>query len=344
MSIAQHIRIFEKTPDDDFVQKRTKVIDALATKFLSSNDVGILLQLAADLTRGVAKGGAMPEARLTEIEAAIQAQSTSFVKEGQELQLVTCALLAALQCLNNAKPSDGMWTKRDVIAVGLWSGLGFQIPRSDERLEALRVEVLHAARNLVLATASKARVRRHVPGVVLELQEAYDQTKTGNSIQNSSRATIDALRANAALDREEIDLLWWLLSGWSKYADIQLSQLSPITAVVLAGLEAGTYVRRLPGEPHKQLLFRLITKDESFTLQQVIEGVAEQKDKLVSAFGNHQLLVGRESLYPLLHACTTGKPGGKANAAQTLKLSDWAARALLESAILHVGMLPHELV
>lgn len=344
MSIAQHIRIFEKTPDDDFVQKRTKAIDALATKFSSSGDVGTLLQIAADLTTGIAKGGTMPEARLTEIEAAIQVESTSFVKEGQELQLVTCALLAALQCLSSAKPSEGVWTRQDVIAVGLWSGLGFQTPRSDERLEALRTEVLHAARNLVLATASRSRVRREVPAVVVKLQEAYDQTKTGNSIQNSSRATIDALRANAALDREEIDLLWWLLSGWSKYANKQLSQLSAIAAVVLAGLEAGTYVRRLPGEPHKQLLFRLIAKDESFTLQQVIDGVAEQKDELVSSFGNHQFFVGRELLYPLLHACTTGKPGGKSNAARTLKLSDWAARALLESAILHVGMLPHELV
>jgi hypothetical protein len=344
MSIAQHIRIFEKTPDDDFVQKRTKAIDALATKFSSSNDVGLLLQLAADLTNGVAKGGVMPEARLTEIEAVIQAESTSFVKEGQELQLVTCALLAALQNLNSAKPSEGVWTKQDVIAVGLWSGLGFQTPRSDERLEALRTEVLHAARNLVLATAARSRVRREVPAIAVKLQEVYDQTKTGNTIQNSSRATIDALRANAALDREEIDLLWWLLSGWSKYADKPLSLLTPIAAVVLAGLEAGTYVRRLPGEAHKQFLFRLITEDDSYTLQQVIDGVTEQKDRLVSSFGNHQLYLGRESLYPLLHACTSGRSGGKSSAARTLKLSEWAARALLESAILHVGMLPHELV
>jgi hypothetical protein len=339
-----NIRIFEKTPDDDFVQKRTKAIDVLATKFSSSGDVGNLLQIAADLTAGIAKGGMMPEARLTEVEAAIQTESTSFVKEGQELQLVTCSLLAALQGLTSAKPSEGVWTRQEVIAVGLWSGLGFQTPRSDERLEALRTEVLHAARNLVLATASKSRFRREVPAVVVKLQETYDQTKTGNSIQSILRATIDALRANAALDREEIDLLWWLLSGWSTYANKPLAQLSPVAAVVLAGLEAGTYVRRLPGEPHKQLLFRLITEDESFTLQQVIDAVAEQRDKLVSSFGHHKFFDGKESIYPLLHACTTGKPGGKSNAARKLKLSDWATRALLESAILHVSMLPHELV
>jgi hypothetical protein len=344
MSIAQHIRIFEKTPDDVFVQKRTTVIDALASKFLSSNEVGKLLQLAADLTSGVAKGGSMPEGRMVEVETAIQAESTSFVREGQELQMVTCALLAVLQSLQSAKPSEDAWTKHDVIAVGLWSGLGFQAPRSDERLEALRTEVLHAARSVVLATAQRSRVRREVPAVVAKLQEVYDQTKTGNSIQTGAKATVDALRANAAMDREEIDLLWWVLSGWSKYADKQLTQLPPLAAVVLGGLEAGTYVRRLPGEPHRQLLLRLISEDQTFTLQQVIDAVADQRETLVSAFGNHPLLVGRESLYPLLVACTTGKPGGKSNAGRTLKLSDWTTRALLESAILHVGMLPLTLV
>jgi hypothetical protein len=89
---------------------------------------------------------------------------------------------------------------------------------------------------------------------------------------------------------------------------------------------------------------RLISEDQTFTLQQVIDAVADQRETLVSAFGNHPLLVGRESLYPLLVACTTGKPGGKSNAGRTLKLSDWTTRALLESAILHVGMLPLTLV
>jgi hypothetical protein len=344
MSIAQHIRIFEKTPDDEFVEKRKTVISALAAKFLGSGDVGTLLQLAADLTSGVAKGGMLPEARQIEIEAAIQVESTAFVKEGQELQMLTCALLAAQECLTTAAPTADVWSRHDVLAIGLWSGLGFQTPRSDERLEALRTEVLHAARGLALESAAKSRVRRDVPTVTLKLQETYDQTKTGNVIQSAARGAVDILRANAALDREELDLLWWVLSDWSKYAGKRLTQLNPSAAVVLGGFEAGTYVRRMPGEPHKQLLFRLISEDIPVTMQQVIESVANEKAVLSAAFGTHQFFVGRESLYPLLLACTIGKAGSKTNGNRALKLSDWAARALLESAILHVGMLPHELV
>ena len=344
MSIAQHVRIFEKTPDDDFVQKRTKAIDGLVKKFFSDKTVGGLLKLAADLTHAVAKGGALPDARATEIEAVIQAESEAFVKEGQELQLLTCALLAALQALSGAKPTEDAWSIYDVLAIGLWSGLGYQLPRSEEKLEALRTELLQTARGLVLASATKSRARRDVPAVTVKMQEAYDQAKTVSGIQSGVKPTIDALRANAALDREEIDLLWWALSGWSKFANEPLKQKSPLTAVVLASLEAGTYVRRVPGEPHKQLLLRLISTDDTHTLQEVIDGVSKERDALNSAFGSHHLFIGRESLFPLITAVTSGKPGGKASANRALKISDWAARALLESAILHVGSLPNELV
>lgn len=344
MNIAQHIRIFEKTPDDEFVEKRTTVIDALAAKYGAISKVGDLLQLAADLTKAVAKGGALSEARAVEVEAAIRDASSSFVRENQEPQMMTCALLATLKVLTEAAPTDGVWSRYDVLALGLWSGLGFQVPRADERIEALRAELLVSARNLVFASSAMARTRQEVPAITIKLPDPYDPTKSGNSIQIGAARTIDALRLNAALDREEIDLLWWVLSDWSKFAEKLFSGMNETAAVITAGLEAGTVLRRMPGEAHKHLILRLLKQDNSVSLLEILESIKGEHDRIAAVFASNQLLAGRESIFPLVAACVAGKAATKSVGGRTLKLSEWAGRALLESSILHVGMLPKALV
>src|SRR5258708_4677497 len=152
MDIAKHIRIFDKLPSDDLVEKRTASIASLAEKYESLASVENILQLAAELTKGVAKGGSLPEPRIAEIEAVIKATSSSFVRENQALQILTCALVAVLKLLQEASPTNGEWSRRDVLALGLWSGLGFQTPRTEERVEALRSELLLAVRNLVFSS------------------------------------------------------------------------------------------------------------------------------------------------------------------------------------------------
>ncbi|MGH9498155.1 MAG: GTPase-associated system all-helical protein GASH [Terriglobales bacterium] len=344
MDIAQHIRIFDKIPTDELVEKRTTAITSLGEKYQSISSVENILQLAADFTKGVAKGGSLPEPRIVEIEAAIRETSGSFVRQDQELQVLTCGLLAALKLLAEATPTSGEWSRRDVLALGLWSGLGFQIPRTEERLEGLRSELLVAARNLVLGSTANARKRQEVPAFTAKMPEAYDATKIGNVVQNGAARAIDALRTNAALDREEIDLLWWVLSGWSKFVEKIFSKMSEPAAVVIAGLEAGSIVRRIPGDAHKHLILRLLTEDKAVSMQDMLESLKDEREKIAVFFANNPLLAGREALFPLVSGLVAGKVAGKGTGARTLKLSDWSARALLESAILHVGQLPRNLV
>jgi hypothetical protein len=344
MNIAQHVRIFDKMPTDDLVEKRAAAITSLAEKYEGNTSVEKLLQLAADLTKGVAKGGSLPEPRLSEIEEVIRTTSSSFVRQNQELQILTCALMAALQLLLGASSTNGEWSRRDVLALGLWSGLGFQVPRTEERLEKLRSELLIAARNLVHGSTSKARQRQEVPAVSVKVPEAYDATKVGSAVQKGVTGTIDTLRLNAALDREEIDFLWWTLSGWSTFTKKSFSSMDPTGAVITAGLEAGNMARRIPGEAHKHLVLRLLKQDQTISFQDVLESLKDEREQVAALFRSNPLLSGREPLFPLVAACVAGKAEGKGIAGRALKLSDWAARALLESSILHLGTLPRNLV
>ncbi|MDB5468075.1 MAG: calcineurin-like phosphoesterase family protein [Phenylobacterium sp.] len=55
------------------------------------------------------------------------------------------------------EPGSNGWTTADVYSNALWSALGVQAPLNDEKREALRLEVLHRARDRSLASANKAR-------------------------------------------------------------------------------------------------------------------------------------------------------------------------------------------
>jgi hypothetical protein len=343
MDIAQHIRIFDKTPSDELVEKRTESINALSEKYSKLANVTDILNLAADLTRAVAKSSAFPDSRATEVEAVIREKSSSFVREGQELQIVTCALLAALKLLTEAKPSVALWSRTDVLALGLWSGLGFQKPRTEERIESLRSELLTASREIALRSAVSARTRQDVGEVSIKTPEAYDQAKVASAVQNGMAKTIESLRTNAALDREEIDLLWWVLSGWSEFAVKHYSDMSEVAALISAAFEAGSLVRRLPGDAHKHLVLRLLKTDRAISLHEVLEELKGEREKLAMFFQSSNLLQGRDTVFPLIAACVAGKASAR-DGSRTQQLSDWAARALLESSILHVGSLPKNLV
>jgi hypothetical protein len=176
------------------------------------------------------------------------------------------------------------------------------------------------------------------------MPETYDPAKIATAIQNSAAKAIDALRMNAALDREEIDLLWWVLGDWSKFAEKPFSSMNETAAVVAAGFEAGGVIRRIPSEAHKQLILRLLKQDKKASMHEVLESLKDERGRIATFFENNPLLPDRESLFPLVSACLAGKAAGKGAGARSLDLSDWAARALLESAILHVGRLPRNLV
>jgi hypothetical protein len=343
MDIAQHIRIFDKTPSDELVQKRTEAIGALSDKFSKLVNVSDILDLAADLTKAAAKNGALPESRAAEVETAIRDKSSSFVREGQELQMLTCALLAVLKLLKEAKPSMAVWSRTDILALGLWSGLGFQKVRAEERIEALRSELLTASREIALRSAVSARTRQNVGDVSIKVPEAYDQAKLASAIQNGMAKTIDCLRTNAALDREEIDLLWWVLGDWSGLAAKHYREMNEVAALISAAFEAGSLVRRLPGDSHKHLVLRLLKTDRAISLHDVLEGMKDEREKIAAFFQSNVLLQGREAVFPLIAAFVAGKAPGRGGS-HALQLSEWAARALLESSILHVGSLPRNLV
>jgi GTPase-associated system helical domain len=333
IEIARHVRIFDKDPSDDLVLKRTAAVTAIAEKFLQLQYVTDLLALANDIATGVGSNGfTISETRSVEIEDLVKIGSTAFVREEQRLQLLVLSMLAVLQIIKDVEPGRGGWTKNEVIAIGLWLALSFQVPRSEPRLEALRAELLASGRDLVVRSAEAARVRRQVPDIAVKTADITEIPKLGDAIKNGASKTIDILRTNAALDREEIDLLWWVLSDWSVLFQKSFGSMSVPMVAIASGMEAGRLMRRLPSEAHKHLVLRRITENPTFSLQGVVTSLNDESATLRGLFADNENVKTCPSVFPLLAGIH-----GNIISGRELSLRDWGGRALLESSVIHIS-------
>jgi hypothetical protein len=338
--LAAHLRIFDISPSDELMQKRQAAINKLADQFRELSAPHQILVLANDLAGAIAFEGGLSSALASQVESAIRDQNPSFVQEDQEVQLTTCALLAALGILEGAKPAGDRLLRSDVLAAGLWSALSFQKPRSEPKLEALRRELLDRAAHLALQTAESARRRMPVPAAPFAVAETEAWPGIEKNWNAGPLKALSALQFNAALDREELDFLWWALGDWSVLLNARLSSPNAGAAAAIASaIEAGMLLRRVPSEAHKHLVLRHVTEQKSETLSDLVKHLGDHRLMLSKPFDNNAALPACPHVFPLLTALSTSQVCGSGGR-ETRTMVEWASRALLEAGILHVALVP----
>jgi hypothetical protein len=337
VDVASYVRIFAATPDDDLVEKRTAAVRDLAAKIAKDSQPSSLLQAANDVALAVDAKAPMPEGLAEDVQASVRKTAKAFVAAEAELEVTVCALMAALEVIEGAKSGGLVLTRQEFFALGLWSALGFQPPRSEPKLEELRGTVLRAAQALVLRSAHTSRERHKVMEVKATAPDPVDGATIAAAIGAATNAAVAALRANAQLDREEIDLLWWVVGDWSELLQRPFADATNKAAAALAaGLEAGAIIRRVPSSAHRHLVLRqAAASDEEVTLPELLKRLGDDRDKLAASFADEAFVGDFPAVFPLLHAVRTGKV---TDAKSRLKRShgEWAERALLERATLRV--------
>jgi len=329
MDIAQYVRIFALEPDDDFVTKRGAAVKDLCTQFSEETNVANLMAIGSAVSEVFRDKSSMPDALQMQIESAIRAQSVSFVREGHELEIGVCGAVAATQMVIAGAAAKDNWTNSDVLAVALWSALSF-LPACDApKLEELRVRAIDAARSRIVNAGLKTRTRRIVPALGVFGDEAIAK----ETFMTAVAPAVDALRFNTALDREEINLLWWVLCGMSDIFDRPLTSLSPTTRAVATGIEIGVLMRALPSQSHRNLVMRGLKETESLTLSELLTALGEDRLPIAASFKDEALVNMAPLVFPLLSAIRTGNTNGS-GAHLSKPLSDWGSRALLERAVL----------
>lgn len=341
--IAEYIRIFEATPTDDFVEKRKAAIKTVATKLGKKNAFDSLLALANDVTAVLLEDDISESAICKQMASALSSKSASFSAKDNPLQIRVCAALTILKLLREAPPANGKVTIPVFLALTVWSGLTYRKPTNDHGLENLISEIIETARTLTVESAESSRRRQTIPAIKLQEPATEEDDYDLSAIEEAAEKTITALTDNAALDREELDLLWWVLGDWSDVAEKQLNTMSHLSRSIVCGIEISEILRRIPSNSHRNLVIRGIVGKEQFTVESVMSDLGSIRFQLQQHLNNNKFIKNNQAVLPLLNEICNDSSQASTNSAK-YNAVDWGARALLEGAIIRIVKLPTEML
>lgn len=327
--VARHVRIFDKEPSDDLVTKRAKTISSLAEKFLKLKNYDDYFQIGEDIARALeSETFQLPDERVSELEAAIQAESPAFNRDQQNLQMLTCLMLAALTVVQDASVNSTSWGRPEIVGCSVWLALGIQVNRPEAKVEALRAELVEASRTLIQRSAEAARMRTPVADPAVKVTE-LTEAKIAEGVNKGLLKSVEVLRQNAALDREELDLLWWSLGDWSVLQAAPYKTLPAQIAAVTAGVEVSELLRRLPSEGHKHVALRHIVDDSDRDATEFVVAMGDRSQAIRSAFSAYSYIQKFPHVFRLLASIA-----GEQLKTQAIGNRSWGARAMLEALVL----------
>ena len=160
----------------------------------------------------------------------------------------------------------------------------------------------------------------------------FTDLKVAESVSNGLMKSIETLRQNAALDREELDMLWWSLGDWSTLQEQPFRQLSMQIAAVTAGIEASTLLRRLPSEGHKHLVLRRVVDDSEQSAVELVASLGGNAKPIRDAYSQQ----GYVKKFPHVFRLLATISGANVDT-QSLGNRSWGARAMLEATVLRLS-------
>lgn len=334
-NLALHMRISTLSPTDDEVNSRRAAGTALAGTWAKGKTVAVAFERAQQIA--AALWSDVPPATLAaEVQTAVQEHSSSFLASDRPVEVGICAAVAVTAMLESKNNVDG-FTQVDVFATALWSALSFQPALQDAKREAMRGEILEGVRARAMKASELSRARITVEDFGAFTVVDGDEAKTSANFKKATGDTIKALRRNAALDREEIDFLWWTLVARSRVLKKPLQAIDEPVRAVVAGIEAAQHLRRLPCEVHRELVLRSLDTNPSLNLNALIAALDESREKIAAAYSDTADATAHPLVFPLLNAIGTGVLDAD-GASIERSSEDWGARALLEAGLLRVSV------
>lgn len=329
-NLPVHMRISTLTPSNEDVDARRATIDELSAAWIKVSDIDAILAKAGMVADALGGDGRPHQDLGTEVQAALQNHASAYLYEEKPFDVGICAGMAVMSILRGTPSTNGR-TVVDVYSNALWAALSFQPPLEAQKREKLRSEVLTATRDRSRASAEKSRERIDVPDFGELNVTIAEGVKPTTNFKKATAATIEALRRNAALDREEIDFLWWVQLNRSRLLGRAASAIDEPSRLVALAIEAAMHLRRLPADLHYELVLRTVDKDPELDLKELTKVIGDDQAKLVGSFDAGRA-ARHPSVFPLLNTLATGQVD-VAGAERKRKVSDWAAQALLEAGL-----------
>ena len=312
-------RVFEwyqmvnPTPADEVINHRTASVTSLVAAILEKEDYEILIQLVAAAVSGLDRGFTQETPLISLVVQAIREHQSAFPEDLSEnaLEVRACCALVVGEIL----AQSGSATDRgdSVLAAGLLtSALGIR-PMPAERYLKRVLEELRAKAASVLVSESTAKRQRTATSL-----EAFDGIaeltaipELCAAIQKAMKTSFAQLEKQAAADREELDILWWMFTGYSFAAGKPLTELDPAAAALCCAGELASLVVVPPSRNTCEMVQRAIAtgRKPAALAAKSLDQIAKSWDApIVSLFipeddNIAKIIQSYPSLFPLSSLC-----------------------------------------
>jgi hypothetical protein len=236
----EFLRIADAKPSDEKVRKRQESATNLVNKIVTDGGQDSLLAFLQGVVSGFDKSPFTQDspAVVVLIKAIKDLDATlpQDVKENAvELRAVAGIVVGELL----THQSEGTPTDQAVMAaLSLRSALSLRAAATDKHIRWMLATLLEAS-DKVLPLA--ARHRRQHGNVALqqleEMTEPADDTAVWEAIVPVVKSALQEVNSQAAVDREEIETLWWMFAAYSEVEHKHLANLSSSAAAFCSGLE-----------------------------------------------------------------------------------------------------------
>ena len=328
------VRIFDPVPQDEFVVEREEVIKELRSRLLRRRSVPQLMVTLSGLCEVFCGASSIPGEVAVQVEDAFRKIDGAFPRSGRNLELGVCGIAAVNQAITSGRGADKWdgWSAPDVIAGCVWSALSFLPSCQERKLDALRRCTIGIARQRFCATGLSARVRYDVPAA-----KELDRRSSSRGAYTAAVDAIGQLQINAILDREEIDVLRWVLDGRSSIHNKPLRLLSSVSRVITAGVEIGALTQAPPTKFHRSRLVFGDPENLSVSLSELLDTLGGERFNVAESLMDRSVICKSPLVFPMLSAICSGdatQPG--ADVARPL--SEWGSRALLERILVDIKL------
>jgi hypothetical protein len=258
--LSDFYRIVNPDPSDTLIIKRKEAIAAFIDE-LSTHEVQFAcVEIAAF---GLGPAPSAPQVTVAEkIVTAIQGSQPSFVSDigANAIDLRVFSAVALGEYID--KQDD------PITAAMVISALATR-PLPEERYLSDLISALYSTARR--AATARGDAERERPELELPTVQGADAPSISRSLNEAMQQFTQAVERNLRVDREELDILWWIFGGHSKIMGKPFQSIELPQRILVCGRELADFTILPPSKASVQFLHAVLKDAPPLTLRQLIE-------------------------------------------------------------------------
>jgi hypothetical protein len=233
-------RVIHPNPTDEMVTRRKAMVANVISNFDVGDDVENMFRLVSAALTGLSPSIASDVELGTLFAETIKKQHEAFSsllsENAQELQLVACLAVGELL---SRKADDADSAESQVTLAALVLSTASLMTNADGvHLRTIHDALTQTAGDIVSCTAIIARKRPGYSSTAFDQSmAAADVTTFWNQLKPLLKTAFDALERASAIDRDELEVLWWLYNGESSTFRKKFSDMGAYEVALAAPIE-----------------------------------------------------------------------------------------------------------